>query len=422
MAGGMIKKLKPNSEFSRNVLTLMTGTTIAQAIPVAITPVLTRLYTPEEFGLLALFVSISLVFSTIASGRYELAIMLPEKDEDAINIAALGVLIATILSFVLFFVVVLFSTKLSQLLGNNEIRIWLYFVPCVVWMIGLYNILKYLNTRKKLYKDVAISNVYKSTSMVVVQLVLGFIKLGVNGLIIGQIIAHLSANYKLIRNTVRNFDFKCINGSVIKYQAKRYINFPKFSLLASLANNLSFNLINIFVPMIYSLSTLGFYSLAEKMLGIPSSFIGTSIAQVFFQEGALEKQRTGKVICTFDGALKKLIVISIPVFGVLFFVVEDVFGFVFGEDWKIAGTFTMILIPMFAVRFVVSSVSAIDTIMEKQKFFLLFNIILLINNIIILYVSRELPFTEMLTYLSISILFIYLIYGVVLRKMAKGEL
>ncbi len=81
----MLNNLKPKSEFSRNVLTLMTGTTIAQAIPIAISPILTRIYTPEDFGVFALYMSVASLLSTLATGRYELAIMLPKKDEDAVN-------------------------------------------------------------------------------------------------------------------------------------------------------------------------------------------------------------------------------------------------------------------------------------------------------------------------------------------------
>ncbi|MEA1954756.1 MAG: hypothetical protein U9O24_10240 [Campylobacterota bacterium] len=78
----MLSKLKPKSEFSRNVLTLMTGTTIAQAIPIAISPILTRIYTLEDFGIFALFIAITAIFGSIANGRYELAIMLPKKDNN----------------------------------------------------------------------------------------------------------------------------------------------------------------------------------------------------------------------------------------------------------------------------------------------------------------------------------------------------
>jgi O-antigen/teichoic acid export membrane protein len=67
----VLNKLKPKSEFSRNVLTLMTGTTIAQAIPIAISPILTRIYTPEDFGMFALYMSTASLFSVIATGRYE---------------------------------------------------------------------------------------------------------------------------------------------------------------------------------------------------------------------------------------------------------------------------------------------------------------------------------------------------------------
>ena len=125
----MLNKLKPKSEFSKNVLTLMTGTTIAQAIPIAISPILTRIYTPEDFGVLALFVAITTIFGTIANARYELAIMLPKKDEDAINIFALGFIITCFISLILLILVLVFNDYFTKLLGNDEISFWLYFVP-----------------------------------------------------------------------------------------------------------------------------------------------------------------------------------------------------------------------------------------------------------------------------------------------------
>jgi len=111
----MLTKLKPKSEFSRNVLTLMTGTTIAQAIPIAISPIVTRIYTPEDFGIFALFIAIITIFGSIANGRYELAIMLPKKDEDAINIFALGFIIISVMSlFLLILVVISYSNNFIQ--------------------------------------------------------------------------------------------------------------------------------------------------------------------------------------------------------------------------------------------------------------------------------------------------------------------
>ena len=89
----MIKKIIPKSDFSRNVLTLMTGTSIAQAIPIAISPILTRIYTPDDFGIFALYMSIASIIAVIATGRYELAMMLPKKDSDAINILFISIVV-----------------------------------------------------------------------------------------------------------------------------------------------------------------------------------------------------------------------------------------------------------------------------------------------------------------------------------------
>ena len=105
----MLNRFKPKSEFNRNILTLMTGTTIAQAIPIAISPILTRIYTPEDFGIFAIFLAITLIIGSIANGRYELAIMIPKKDEDAINIFALGFIITTFISLLLLVLVLIFQ-------------------------------------------------------------------------------------------------------------------------------------------------------------------------------------------------------------------------------------------------------------------------------------------------------------------------
>ena len=121
----ILKKFKiklSGSEFSRNVLILMTGTTVAQSIPILISPILTRLYSPEDFGLFALFLGIVSILGSIANGRYEIAIMLPKKDEDAINISVLSFLISFVFSIVLLLIVIFFSDFIVSILGNEEIK------------------------------------------------------------------------------------------------------------------------------------------------------------------------------------------------------------------------------------------------------------------------------------------------------------
>ena len=102
----MFKGLLKRSGFSKNLITLLSGTTIAQAITLLLSPVLTRLYTPHEFGVIGTFLSIVAAIALIISLRYEIAIVLPKKEENAINLVALAAIITIIICEFLFFEIV----------------------------------------------------------------------------------------------------------------------------------------------------------------------------------------------------------------------------------------------------------------------------------------------------------------------------
>jgi O-antigen/teichoic acid export membrane protein len=397
----------------------MTGNTIAQAIPIAISPILTRLYIPEDFGVFALFVAITSIFGSIANGRYELAIMLPRKDEDAINILALGFIINVFISVCLLMIVLIFHDYILSLLNNKDISPWLYLVPISVFLMGCFNLLNYYNNRKKYYKDLAKANVLKSIGSATIQVLLGFLKAGAIGLINGQIFAQIISNTKLFLNIKKDNLFQFIKKKRIITLAKRYKDFPKFSMWAILANTLSVQFVNILISVFYNISTLGFYSLVQRVLAMPAALIGNSIGRVFFQEAAKEKHETGKVIKTFNNTVKKLLIIGIPLFGILFFIVEDLFIFVFGEDWRIAGEYAKILIPLFFIRFIVSTLTLVPIIYEKLRVDLYFQLGL-ISLYIGLFIINEIlqnNFIELLYIFNYIIGSYYLIYLYILNRM-----
>ena len=402
----------------------MTGTTIAQAIPIAITPILTRLYTPEDFGVLALFIAITSILGSVANGRYELAIMLPKKDEDAINVAALGLLIALVFAIVLLIPAIFLNTQITNLLGNEQIGFWIYFVPFVVLMTGLFNSLNYLNIRKKLYKDIAKANVYKATALASAQSGLGFIKSGVTGLITGQILSQIVANYRLAQNTQQNYNFSQVKKKEIKRLAKRYIDFPKFSMWANLGNSLAYNLTNILISFYYMVATLGFYSLAQRVLGMPASLIGSSIGQVYFQEAAKEKQETGKAVNTFNKTSKKLFILSVVIFTPLYFILPTILGIVLGAEWRIVGEYGQIILPFVATQFIAAALSNTNSIFEKQKISLIWQSGLLVLSISILIFSNlySLNFDVFLNIYSLAIALYYALLFFILKKVSEGVL
>lgn len=418
----MLTKLKLSS-FSRNVATLLTGNIFAQSFPLVCMPVLTRIYAPEDFGLLALFTAIVLTLGAIVNGRYEMALMLPRKDDDALHVAAVGMVFSSFLSLFLLLIVLLFSSELASLAGNDELKIWLYFVPVVVWLIGLFNILNYLNTRFKNYKDIAASNVYKSSFMVSVQLFFGFFSLTNIGLLSGLVVSHFVGNFRLLKGKV-NF-YKKHSFSIVKIiaLAKRYKDFPKYSLPAIFANNLSTYSTSFSTSILYDMKTLGYYSLSQKVLGLPTALIGSSIGQVYYQQAAAEKKLTGKAILSFNQTLKKLFFVSIVLFIPLFFLCEYIFALAFGSEWRIAGEYASILIPFFAVRFIAASLSTTNSLFEKQIYSLIWQVCYLFLSLLLIFIAyfNGFDFKFFLVCYSLVMSIHYIILLVILYHVSKGR-
>jgi O-antigen/teichoic acid export membrane protein len=302
--------------------------------------------------------------------------------------------------------------------------IWLYLIPVAVFFIGFWNLLIYFHNRKKNYKNIAKTNILRSIITSIIQLSIGYIKQGVVGLITGQMIAQFFANIKLLKYFIKNkILFSKISKVKIIAMAKRYKDFPKYSMLAALLNSLSHYFVNILISIFYNIGILGYYNLVQRILGVPSSLIGNSISKVFFQQALEEKHKTGKAIISFHRTIKKLVIIGIPLFGILFFIVEDLFTVVFGEKWKIAGTYAKILIPFFFMNFVSSPLAIIMTVFEKQKETLLINFLLLISSIIIIFLSYVLniKFINFLYIFSAVMFCNYAAYIIYYYKLAKGE-
>ena len=410
------------SEFNRNVLTLMTGTTIAQAIPIAVTPILTRIYTPEDFGVFALFIAIASIFGTIVNGRYELAIMLPRKDEDAINIFALGFIITFVISLILLILVLVFNNYFVNLLDNKEIGVWLFFIPITVFLIGLWQLLNYFNIRKKQYRDIAKATIIKTIVLATVQLSIGFIKSGVTGLISGQIISQLFANTKLLSNIIKD---KVLISKISKKKiislAKKYQDFPKHNAPAALSGTAASELPLILLPKLFGLAMGGYFFLAHKMIAIPSALIGKSISEVFFQEMSVKKNMRFKCWPFFIKTVKHLLFIALPI---SFFIVlfgPYLFQIVFGEQWKISGEIARYLAIVFLFKFVVSSVSSMLSVSGYIKKGAFWKYLYLITSLSIFTFSMlvGLKFFEFLLLFTIHEIVLYLIYFYLIAKSVR---
>lgn len=381
----MMKRFKPKSEFSRNVLTLMTGTTIAQAIPIAISPILTRIYTPADFGVFALFIAIVGMFGTIASGRYEMAIMLPKKDENAINIVALGLIITIFISLALLVFILIFDNYLTMLLNNKEIGFWLYFVPISVFFVGFFNVLSYFNNRKKYYKDIANATMLKSIVLAIIQLLIGFLKPGATGLISGQIISNAFANMKLLKNISKDKKLLSnISKPKMMVLAEKYKDFPKFQAPHAFSNNLSSNMPIYLFSSFFNSMIVGFYSLSIRIVFAPLMIIAGASAKVYNQHISDIRNQKGDSYGFTVRVLKSLLKKIIIPFLIIVIFAPSVFAFIFGEEWREAGVYTQILSPWLLMVFMVATVSYIPSLYLKQKQAFMLEVVYVISRLIVL--------------------------------------
>jgi len=418
----MLRKLKPKSEFSRNILTLMTGTTIAQAIPIAISPILTRIYTPEEFGIFALFLAIYSVLSSLSTGKYESAIILPKKDSDAFHIASLALIINTIVSLLTFILISIFHNEILVWISNDKLEIWIYFIPVFVFFTGIYNILNSLNLRLEKYRTMSKVQVIRSLTTGSTQLILGFLKVGSSGLIFGQIMSLFVGNYALYKSTkekINNYKFSIVK---VKLLSKKYIKFPKYSLPANFISSSNQEIFSIVLSILYSTTILGYYHLVKRILALPTKIIGGAIRQVFLREAAKKKNIANKADIVFLKFLQKIIIVSLPIYIILFFVVEDLFVIVFGDNWKEAGEYAKVLLPLFFTSFVVSPLSGIDNIFDKNQIGFLWQIGYFIILVIIFMFSYiiNISINEFwIIYMSVFIIY-YIFLLLLSYKISKG--
>ena len=364
------------SPFGVDVLTLVTGTTIAQIITVLASPVITRLYGPETFGILALFTSITSVISVVACMRYELAIMLPESDAEAANVFGLSVIFVFIVSLVSFIPLFLFQQPLLQFLNAPQLGPFFWLIPLTIFVSGIFLALNYWNTRTKHFHRLSTARVVSSCASTGAQLGMGFLGYASGGALIGasilgKIVSTLALGIQIMRDHLSFFK-QNISWNGMKNALKRYSNFPKYDIWSALLNTISWQIPIFLLSFFFSTTVVGYYSLGMMMIQLPMSLIGSAIAQVFYQRAA-EAKREGTLASLVENVFKILIVIGLFPILILTIIGQDFFSVVFGQIWAEAGVYTQILSIWALVLFISSPLSTLYVALEKQEFGLLVN-------------------------------------------------
>lgn len=348
---------------------LVTGTLLAQLIPFLISPILTRIFSPEEFGLFGLYFSISMIISVFITGRYEMAIMLPREHRQAANLVGLSVLITTGISLLLLLIVLLLRYPIARLLKSPEIAEWLFVLPVTMFAMGTYQAFNYWNNRKEKYQRLATSRVARSVNTSGWSIGLGYTALKKGGLILGDAIGQLvSSGFLFFRTWKEDKHFKQqVTKQEMREQAVRYKQFPTFNVTSGLFEKLSGQMPVLFLAHFFGEAVTGFFSFSQRIVSAPSAIVARAIGDIFRQKASVEYLEKGNCTRLFNKTFVQLLVLSAIPFILFYLFAPPLFAFVFGEEWRVAGEYSQILTPMFFLQFVVSPLSSMFLVAEQQK-------------------------------------------------------
>lgn len=357
----------PGGRFTRSVAVLAGGTAVGQGIMIAASPVLTRLYSPDDFGILGVYMSLLGILSVVATLRYELAILLPEKDDDAAALVVLSLMIIPVIGLVVGLIMWFLRTDIANWMKSPALGPYLWFLPIGVVLIGLYQVFNYWAVRKGAFERIAKARLNQSAVAVAAQL--AFFPFGPIGLILGHVLGSATSSGTLVGLAVRRDrpSFVAVGRHAVAWMATRYRRFPQVSALSGFINSGGNQLPVLLLAAFYGPYVAGQFALVQRVVSLPMAFIGQAVAQVYFGESASAlRDSCAALYRLFLRVSKQLLLLAAVPMIVLLVAGPWLFTFVFGRNWHAAGQFARLLGPMVAAQLVASPLSQTLTVLERQ--------------------------------------------------------
>lgn len=371
----MLLKYK-QSEFKKSVITLVLGSSIAQIIPFAAEPILSRLFTPAEFGIFEIYAAIVIMLGAIANARYEMAIILPKPENKATNLLGLSVVIVIAFSLLCTGILLISKNSLIGWINNPEFTIYLYYIPIGIFLIGINRSFLFWALRQKRMNVMSLSRILESTGKAGSSIIFGITRFSSFGLILGQIIGQFISALLLIYSFLR-FDRKntrFLSEKLLMNQAKVYAEFPKINVPLAISEMIQISGIIFIFSLFFDNTKIGEFSKALRITLIPMNLLGASIAQVFYQKGSKDLSKGIDISVYLKKIVRSLIWWSLP--GLILFLLISpwLFGFVLGKEWVTAGEYARILAAWIFIKLFITPVTMVPLIISKQKEYFFINL------------------------------------------------
>jgi len=364
------------SHFFINILTLAAGNGAGLVVTVLITPILTRILSPADFGIHATYIAIVSIGGIVSTLSYELAIPLARDDVDAGKLFFLSSFSSFVISTITYAVLSTHTLKLIP----AELYSYLYFIPVGMFITGINQALIQVGVRVYAFSVIAKSRFVHGLTTAIAGLLLSVYGLTFLALIISSILGWLSFTLTLlldknIRIFLHNFliftkSFQFDEFKSLVNLAQRYIKFPLFNSTANLMNRSVIQLPPLLLTNIYSPEVAGYYSLIQRVLGTPLTFIGRAIAQVSLGDLGTRLRTAGDnksgVIDLYKMLIRTLLIGGVLI-GLMGLTVSFTTVYLFGSKWQMAGFIALILTPAYLLQFIAVPLSQFLIALKRQE-------------------------------------------------------
>lgn len=377
-----------SSDITKNSAKLLSANLLVQIIGLLVYPILTRLYSPENFGLFNLFISISGFLVLLATAEFQNAILLPKEQEKAVACFHTGFFIAIFVCVVLVCSIP-FSEQIANFFNAPILAHWYWAVPVFVFISSFWTLINYWYTREKLFNQIRNYQITQCLTNATAKCGFGFVKLTGGGLIYSALISPIIALTVSIILTFKNhlkplLSFNKKNCLSVLHE---YSNFPKFSLPRALLNFFSGNILIYILTPFYGLKEIGILGMAITLAFRPIELLSNSLYQVLFQKTS-EKVTNRESIRKY---YRKFLLITssvvIPCFTIVCLFLPDVTEFLLGQEWRKTGECIFWMFPWLFAVILTSPISYLPDIFQKQKIGLLFEIALIAARIVAIFLG-----------------------------------
>lgn len=366
------------NEFVKSVFILVSGSSISQFTVVLLTPLLTRLYTPEDFGVLSVYMSIVLTISIVASLHYEEAIPLPSKEKDAIYLLILSLILLVSNTVLITLLLKWFKTPILKHFQTDGLEEIMLFIPFSLFGFGLFHLFEMWMIRQEDYLQITVGKVRMNLSQVFSQSGLGWFIPSASSLMVGEVLGRLIGGGGMACASWKDLNrkFPALSLQSLRRIAYRYIRFPLIASWSSLINGLSQHLPTLFIASHLGVKEAGWYFLAQRILALPDALIGHSVKQVYIGKSAkMLNINFDDFVDLFWNTVKKMGMLSIFIYLMIDIVAPFVFPIVFGNAWGGASLFLQCLSIFFLFQLVAGPISATFILLEEQYLWALSEII-----------------------------------------------